>query len=191
MSPAETAAVIGSAATLATAGATLWLSLLTRATARASERAVELTGLQMREAHRPVLVPGALDAERLVVPLHNIGLGPALRVRATAHVDRTERVGEPRPWRRVAGYQVLPGVAAGAIGEVPFQASALELPRLRRLDVDFDDVTGHGYRVMADWNGPKRSFGPVMVVDRPALPLELIPPARRGLRRWRRRRASS
>jgi hypothetical protein len=103
----ERRADITGAATLLLAVATAYLALTTRAEARATmdeSRATRdlatLTSTQVERAHRPVLVPlnnGNLLIEgtayfalpqdsghHLVIPVENVGMGPALRVRATA-----------------------------------------------------------------------------------------------------------
>lgn len=131
-----------------------------------TQREIELSRSEVEEAHRPVLVPvvdstsymdlGADGANRerrpqlepgglLLVPIENIGSGPALNVEASVS-------GVSIPDEARTEHQTSARIAG--LGERDFLALLIELPFWKELwsftlTIEYSDVAGKGWLTMA------------------------------------------
>lgn len=119
------AATVGDVASVITGVVTIALVVLTYFAVRSGGESAEaasksadaelesarLAERQLQEAHRPLLLSEApvLDGQDLVVPLRNIGVGPAMRVYGRAQIRNL-----PPDVRGRFAHHVVPGVAAGS-----------------------------------------------------------------------------
>jgi hypothetical protein len=132
----------------ALAAATFWMVKLTRGALAQNQQEIALSRREVEEAHRPVVVPVAdtrrmepagagrptgpavpvvYEAGRLLVPVENVGSGPALRLEATVEQWLTED-GEPAA--------LPPGT------QKPAAAAGLGSGVLMPLEIGLERVTG-------------------------------------------------
>lgn len=146
--------------TAALALATAWLALTTRRLARGQQREVEYS-------QRPVVVPyqgpervphpsGFIDANgptgygnQLIVPVVNVGTGPAL---AVGGIINTYPGGVKGP---------IPAIAAGgrtAITFLPAPGREVQTdPFEFEVTVGYSDVSGKAYETKIQWPGPEKA----------------------------------
>jgi hypothetical protein len=131
-----------------------------RASAEAAASSAELAERQLREAHRPVLVPMDAPYDQgpdLMIAVRNIGVGPALRVYGRAQTRNLP----PTVVGRFALHP-LAGVETGGVTELRFRAALQELLSVK---IVFDDVLGKTYTTDARWDAIKKAFVYAGVVD--------------------------
>lgn len=152
------------AVTLALAAATFWMVKLTRRALIQSRDEIALSRREVEEAHRPVLVPVVIARppqlgpsplpsgprafpdrpcvivpSTLVVPVKNIGSGPALNV-----VASVERLGdEGAPWTGPIDHQtpgLATGIGNGELVHIPIHAHGWEERWNFKLTLMYEDV---------------------------------------------------
>jgi hypothetical protein len=130
---------------------------------------IGLSRTEVEQARRPVVVPATgtqhpthagtrelpggpyvSEPDLLVVPIMNIGLGPALRVESTIEgLDSAD--GPAHSW---SGRQPLAGVTGvGPSGVVGLQLAVHGLGDVPdfKLTITYDDIAGKGWRTVARW----------------------------------------
>jgi hypothetical protein len=157
---ADIVAITGSLATLVIAGLTFVSVRATRRAADAAVTAAHVAEQQLQHAHRPVVVPEqpSVEGRDLVVPMVNIGLGPALRVYARAIVK-----GLPEGVLGRFPRSVVSGVAAGERTALRFSPRSVNPDNITSLKVTYVDVTGLAYTTDAKWDRAQGEFTHVAV----------------------------
>lgn len=133
--------------------------LLTRRSLNQTQEEIGLSRREVEEAHRPVvipiigkmpmdlgsdgqreMIPQALDDGRLVVPVENIGSGPALNVECSLQLLDVQPERVPAVRARIAG------LAAGDLE--PFVVDSYGIPVALdfALTVEYDDVAGKSWK---------------------------------------------
>jgi hypothetical protein len=191
---------IGDLASLVSGVLTLAIVLLTyrsvrvaAASADAAARSAQLADQQLREAQRPVLIAGAPRLDEppdFLLPLANIGVGPALNVYGTVSV-RDTKPGILGPF----ALHVHPGIAAGEGDVLRFNGHAVTPPKLLGAKITYTDAGGRGYTSELRWDGHKKRFTSTQIKEgdtaRARVELAIVGPARdvslhrRALRRLR------
>jgi hypothetical protein len=151
-----------------------------------TQREIELSRREVEEAHRPVVVPVVIagrpylaqsvsrgpsdypmrpcvmESGKLIVPVQNIGAGPALNV--VASIERLEDDGGP--WRG-ANEQQTPGKATGISPGSPVHIEVLyhgwEERWSFRLTVAYEDLAGKRWATVGDYIGESQRFEGVVV----------------------------
>jgi hypothetical protein len=151
------------AVTLALAGATFWMVKLTRRALRDSRDEIALSRREVEEAHRPVVVPVVgktsidLGAEgrverrpqvlrdgKLLVPVENVGPGPALNVEAWASL--LDDAGQPSTGS--SGQQLsarVAGIGPKANSPLLIQVHNWTGTPSFSLRIEYDDVASNGW----------------------------------------------
>jgi hypothetical protein len=150
-----------------------------------TQEEIALSRRQVEEAHRPVMVPvtggqhvtltsgkklpaGPYVPEPglLVVPIMNIGLGPALYLEST--IDGLDSAGgwsgdssDPRPLGGVTGV----GVSGVIRLEIAIH-DLIDVPDFR-LTLIYDDVAGRGWRTVARWIAGYGQYENLTIAFRP------------------------
>jgi hypothetical protein len=159
--------------TILLAIATFWLALTARAQMRTTGEEVELTRVQVERAHRPVIVPASnlgevyfrrgrvaaigpsATVDGLILPIQNIGMGPALEVRGEA-----ETGGAGSIHGRGIALHPIEGVGATAGNAVVFVQRdgqlSVELEVTARLV--YEDVAGKTYYTDIHYNGASGAY---------------------------------
>jgi hypothetical protein len=134
---------------------------------------------QGERAHRPVLIPvadhrrmelGALgtmeraprlnDGKLLIVPLENIGPGPALNVCGYAmRLDAADV--RPRPVEQAKGQAKVVGVAQGSFFPLEIEVPAWPSNASFELSIVYEDVVGNGWNTRGKWDGEGRTWADV------------------------------
>jgi hypothetical protein len=144
--------------------ATVGLALLTVVLASVAWRQAGLVRQQVEDARQPVVVPGGRNADaapstmagQLVVPVVNVGMGPALEVEGEVWVaGQAERYPARRP---------IPGLPVGATGTLGFQAPYSADSEFR-LTLMCRDAAHAPHRTSAAWN-PQRGFVEVLTATK-------------------------
>ena len=168
-------AVVTGAATLVLAVLTVALARSTREAARAAAEASRLSQRQLQESVRPLLVPQAPrqdpdDPRRLLLPVRNIGVAPAVNLYAKAQTSTQapEVLGQFPNGR-------LPGVAAGETEELSFNIASVTSKNLGRVELTFSDVAGQRYAAESTWDRRSGTFRHLRLQERDRLRVELIP----------------
>jgi hypothetical protein len=170
------AAIVSAITTVALAALTLSLAQTGRASSRAAEEASRLVQHQLKESLRPVLIPEAPrpdpdDPRRVLIPVRNIGAGPALNLSCRARTsDLPEGVLGRFPLTRVSG-----AVAARESTDLAFLAASVTEKTVTTVELTFSDVAGQRYTTRATWDRRSHAFGAVRIQDREGLKLERIP----------------
>jgi hypothetical protein len=153
-----------------------------------TQREIELSRREVEEAHRPVVVPVVIagrphlsqsvsrgpsdypmrpcvmESGKLVVPVQNIGAGPALNV--VASIERLEDDGGP--WRGAIEQQT-PGKATGISPGAPLHIEVFyhgwEERWSFRLTVAYEDLAGKRWATVGDYIGGSRRFEGVAVEE--------------------------
>jgi hypothetical protein len=151
-----------------------------------TQREIELSRREVEEAHRPVVVPVVIagrphlaqsvsrgpsdyplrpcvmESGKLVVPVQNIGAGPALNV--VASIERLEDDGGP--WRGAIEQQT-PGKATGISPGAPVHIEVFyhgwEERWSFRLTVAYEDIAGKRWATVGDYIGGSRRYKHVAV----------------------------
>jgi hypothetical protein len=156
---ADVASIVTGLVTIALVCVTYVSVAVARESAKAAFASADLAAKQLREAQRPVLIPGQprRDDDELEIPVANIGIGPALRVFAVADFRN-------QPANVVGRFpeHVLPGVAAG--GEIGLRLR-LRVEDLVRLKVTYADVADHSYTTEASWHRRLSRFTHTVVTE--------------------------
>jgi hypothetical protein len=142
-SVADVASIVTRLVTIALVCVTYVSVGVARDFAKAAAASAHLAAKQLQEAQRAVLIPGAPRQEDndLVIPVANIGIGPALRVFAVAQF-------RSQPINVVGRFpeHVVPGVAAGREIALP---PRLKLEDLVQLKITYADVSDRSYTTEA------------------------------------------
>lgn len=147
--------------------ATIGLVLLTysavrsgRAAAEAAAESARLAEQQLQEAHRPLLIPTEPQkvGSDVVVSVHNIGVGPAIRVYGYARLQDLP----PSVPCRFARF-VTPGAPAGGITALRFNAATVALAKLLSVEITYRDTGGRSYTTHAKWDKRHTTFTNVRV----------------------------
>lgn len=161
--------------TLALALATVWLAWATHRLARRSEQQVEIARAGVERAHRPVIVPASSRAElafrigtvsdagagptmhagKLVVPVENVGMGPAMNVRGECAA-----VVGGSTWGTGFVLHPVEGIAAGAANAVTFVAREGRLEEHPELAVRliYEDVAARSYWTALHFNRSEQGY---------------------------------
>jgi hypothetical protein len=150
--------------TLALAVVTFIALLVARGTLKQTRREIDLSRLEVEEAHRPVLVPTPLSrptnltGSSLGVPITNIGMGPALNIEASARLLDAEG----KPLRAPTGPQtpaLMAGLAAGDRSTLEIEVSQdwAEVMSFE-LTVLYLDVAGKGWETIGSYLGARRRY---------------------------------
>jgi hypothetical protein len=153
-----------------------------------TQREIELSRREVEEAHRPVVVPViiagrtdlaaspsvsrsrsdyplrpcVLESSKLVVPVQNIGAGPALNV--VAAIERLEDDGAP--WKGAIEQQTpgkATGISPGAPVHIEILSHGWEERWSFRLTVSYEDIAGKCWDTVGDYIGASRRFEGVAV----------------------------
>jgi len=156
---ADVASIVTGLVTIALVCVTYASVAAARNSAIAASASADLAAKQLREAQRPVLIPGEphQDNDDLEIPMSNIGIGPALRVFAVARF----RNQPPNVIGRFPEH-VLPGVAAGGVLSLRLRLRLEELVQLR---ITYVDVTDRSYSTEASWHALLRRFTHTVVAE--------------------------
>jgi hypothetical protein len=150
-----------------------------------TQEEIALSRSEIEEAHRPVVVPvmggqhvtltsgkklpaGPYVCEpgRLVVPILNIGLGPALNLDSIIE-GRNSTGGWQDAW---SGPQPLGQVAGiGVSGVIRLEIAIPDLSDVPgfKLMLTYDDLAGKGWRTVARWNADHERYEEVSTLSRP------------------------
>ena len=172
----DVASIIGSATTIALVALTYATVRSGRTSADAAAVSARLAEQQLQEAHRLLLVPEnpREENDETVVPVRNIGIGPALRVYGHAQIrdDARRRERRPRePGERATILEpfplnVVPGVAAGDMANLRFNAAGAPVRSFLGLKITFEDATGRSYTTEAHYDDLRtKGFAHVRVVE--------------------------
>jgi hypothetical protein len=150
---ADVASIVTGLTTIALVVVTYFAVRSGRASAEAAARSAELAAQELKESHRPVLIPEPPEeiGPELVVVVRNIGVGPAIRVFGNAQT----RDLPPSVVGRFPAHQ-LTGIAAGGTGELRFRGVTLTV--LLSMKIVCDDVLGKTYTTDARWDGIQKAF---------------------------------
>jgi hypothetical protein len=154
-----------------TGAATLTLALVTVVLAFAAMRQAGLVRKQVQDARQPVLVPGGSSPSAaphrsggaLLLPVANVGVAPALQTTGDVWV-----IGEGE---RIKARQPIPGLPAGATGELVFPAP-FDRDVGFALEITTRDTARETHRTRAKWD-PQHGF----------LDITTQPPEGKGSRR--------
>ena len=143
--------------------ATVALALVTVVLVFAAMRQARLVREQVEDARKPVLVPGGNDPSTvphrsgggLLLPVANVGMAPALEVAGEVWANGTIE--------RISARQPIPGLPAGATGELVFQAP-FDRDVSFGLQITTRDAAGALHKTSAVWD-PQHGF--VQVITRP------------------------
>lgn len=146
-----------------------------------TQREIELSRREVEEAHRPVVVPviiagrphlaqsvsrgpsdypmrpSVMESGKLVVPVQNIGAGPALNV--VASIERLDDDGGP--WRGAIEQQKrgrATGISSGASVHIEVFYHGWEERRSFRLTLAYEDLAGKRWATVGDYIGGSRRF---------------------------------
>lgn len=160
---------LGDVVSLVSGVTTIFLVVLTYAAVRASRASAEaaadsarLAERQLQEAHRPLLLPADPSEEdgHLVIPVRNIGVGPALLIYGRAQTRNL-------PPNVVGRFpqSVLPGAPASGDAALRFNGAGVPLSNLLSLKVTYKDAAGRSYTTDAKWDHRLRTFTHVNVTE--------------------------
>lgn len=152
-----------------------------------TQREIELSRREVEEAHRPVVVPVVVARPpefvplpvnknrssyplrpcvvapgKLVVPVQNIGTGPALNV--VVSIERLQDDGEP--WTGAIERQTrgkATGISPGAPVHIEVQYHGWEQRWSFRLTVAYEDLAGKRWATVGDYIGGSQCFEGVAV----------------------------
>lgn len=152
-----------------------------------TQREIELSRREVEEAHRPVVVPVVvarppemiplpinkgrtsyplrpcvIESGMLVVPVQNIGAGPALNV--VAGMERLQDDGGP--WTGAIDHQtpgLATGISPGAPVHIEILAHGWEERWSFRLTVTYEDIAGKRWATVGDYIGGSRQYKHVAV----------------------------
>lgn len=142
--------------------ATVALALATLGLAFAAVLQTRLVREQVRNARQPVLVPGGHDPSAaprrsggaLLLPVVNVGMAPALQITGEVWADSQGKPGGESG--RIRSRQPIPGLSAGAIGELVFPAPFDQTERFS-LEIITRDAARVVHRTSAVWD-PQHGF---------------------------------
>lgn len=140
-----------------------------------TQREIAMSRREVEEAHRPVLVPvvndrlmdlgslgqharaPAMIGDALMVPIKNIGAGPALRVRASvvlldAEGRRSAAAIAPQSSREIAGIEI------GAIVPVWIDGTRWTSQTSFAIEVLYSDVAGQEWSTVASFLSERRVY---------------------------------
>jgi hypothetical protein len=142
---------------------------------RGGQREIELSRREVEEAHRPVVMPliayrganpvlGPHQAKQghIIVPIENIGSGPALDIEVVV-TPRDDEGNQSEAWgdRKYVGK--LPGLGAGASKEVNVEIEGLgDLPSLD-VWITYSDVAQKEWVTVARWSRPHDGYDDLSV----------------------------
>jgi len=152
----------------ATGLGTVLLALATAILAGYTRMSVAQAGKELEQSQRPVLVPlVSADVQphiadgRFLLPLMNVGVGPAMQV--SAEIEFGDVDGNPSAAPRVWDSAGMTAVGAGKIVMLEFRDVALASPMGFAFNVQYHDVSGKAWHSRAAYSEAKASFRDVEV----------------------------
>ncbi len=161
--------------TLALAVVTAWLAYVTHRLSRHASEQVTVARDQMERSHRPVIVPASSKAElafrigtmsdagagptmhgdKLVVPVENVGMGPAMNVRGECSA-----LAGGSTWGTGLVLHPVEGIAAGAANAVTFVPRDGDMSQMPEVAIRliYEDVSGQSYWTAMHFNRSAQGY---------------------------------
>ena len=142
--------------------------VLTRRSLGQTQAEIDLSRREVEEAHRPVVVPQPLSrptvatGEALVVPVANVGMGPALRIEASARLLDSKGspslapTGEQTP-------ALVTGLGAGGTTPLEIKTSHWTTGVTFELSVTYEDVAGKRWQTTGRWINDRARYEGLMI----------------------------